>query len=451
MAEALAEERNLLRSLIDSVPDHIYVKDTRHRFVLANLAAQRFLGMTTEELVGKTDQDLFPADAASSFRWEEEQVMRWGQSSINREERITAPDGRQRWNLTTKVPLRDKQLRIVGLVGINRDISERKRATGELQRTNTILEGRERELLAVVDELKRSHEKLEAMQLQLLQVEKMESVGRLAAGIAHEVKNPLAIISTGIDYLTQDGAGEGPDALARVLGSMGRAVRRADTVIRGLLDFSAPAPLLAEPCDLNGVIRQALMLVDHELRRCHVSLHVDLAESLPQVSIDANKVEQVFLNLFINSIHAMPTGGSLTVRTRAEQLAALGHNISDHRAERFRAGDLVVITEVDDSGHGIPEDKLPKVFDPFFTTKPTGKGTGLGLSVAKTIVDLHGGMLQLTNRAEGGVRASLVLKATGDFNHDTHDLPDENASLDRGRRAGLHAHDGHGAAADRAV
>ena len=80
MEEALADERNLLRSLIDSVPDHIYVKDTKHRFVLANLAAQRFLGMTTDELVGKTDQDLFPADAASSFLWEEEQVMRSGAS-----------------------------------------------------------------------------------------------------------------------------------------------------------------------------------------------------------------------------------------------------------------------------------------------------------------------------------------------------------------------------------
>ena len=145
---------------------------------------------------------------------------------------------------------------------------------GELERTNGMLERREQELLAVVDELKQSHEQLQATQLQLLQVEKMESVGRLAAGIAHEVKNPLAIISTGIDYLTKDAGRRGPEALARVLGSMGRAVRRADTVIRGLLDFSAPAPLLAEPCDLNSVIRQALVLVDHELRRCRISLRI---------------------------------------------------------------------------------------------------------------------------------------------------------------------------------
>ena len=87
--------------------------------------------MTMEELMGKSDQDLFPVDAASSFEWEEEQVLRSGQSSINREERITAPDGRQRWNLTTKVPLRDKRSNIIGLVGINRDITERKRVIGE--------------------------------------------------------------------------------------------------------------------------------------------------------------------------------------------------------------------------------------------------------------------------------------------------------------------------------
>src|SRR5207248_1054844 len=123
----------------------------------------------------------------------------------------------------------------------------------------------------------------------------------------------------------------------------------------------------------------------------------EFTEPLPLVAVDPNKVEQVFLNLFINAMQAMPDGGVLTLRTRTERLAALGHNVGDHRAERFRAGDVVVVSEVDDTGHGIPEDKLPKIFDPFFTTKPTGKGTGLGLSVARTIVELHGGMLQLSN------------------------------------------------------
>ena len=460
MEEALADERNLLRSLIDSIPDHIYVKDRNHRFLLANRAAQRFLGMGSDELAGKSDADFFSRDAASSFRWEEEQVLRSGQPSINREEWVTSADGTQRWNLTTKVPLRDKRSNVIGLVGINRDVTDRKLASEQLEQTNRMLARRERELLAAVDDLKRSHEALEATQLHLLQVEKMESVGRLAAGIAHEVKNPLAIISAGIDYLSQKAARDSAEPLDRVLDSMSRAVRRADSVIRGLLDFSVPATLHAVPCDLNLVIRQALLLVDHELMRCRISLHMELADPLPLVSVDANKIEQVVLNLLINAIQAMmPGGGSLTLRTRAEQLAALGHNISDHRAERFRAGDVVVVAEVDDTGHGIPDDKIAKVFDPFFTTKPTGKGTGLGLSVARTIIELHGGMLQLSNRPQGGARALLVLKATGDSTHDDNTSPSDAESVnsapdpgpDRGRRAGLHAHDGHGAAADRAL
>lgn len=455
MEEALAAERTLLRSLIDSIPDHIYVKDTHHRFMLANLAAQTFLGVSGEELAGKTDSDFFSTDAASSFRWEEEQVLCSGHPSINREECATSVDGKLRWNLTTKVPLRDNRSNVIGLVGINRDITDLKLSSEKLARTNAILERRERELLAAVDDLKRSHEALEATQLQLLQVEKMESVGRLAAGIAHEVKNPLAIISTAIDYLSQKAKGEGSESLGRVFATMSRAVQRADTVIRGLLDFSAPAALCAEPADLNLVIRQALLLVDHELMRFNISLQTELADPLPLVSVDANKIEQVFLNLLINAIQAMPEGGRITLRTRTQQLAALGHNIGDLRAERFRAGDIVVVAEVDDTGHGIPEDKVAKIFDPFFTTKPTGKGTGLGLSVARTIVELHGGMLQLSNRPEGGARAQLVLKATGDSTHDnnndTDSDPSEDQSLDRGRRAGLHAHDGHGAAADRSL
>ncbi len=266
MKAALAKERSLLRAVIDSVPDHIYVKDTHHRFVLTNLATQQFFGRSGEALAGKTDQDLFPPDAASSFRWEEEQVLQSGQPRINREEHVVAANGLHKWTLTTKVPLRDHKANVIGIVGINRDITVRKSAIQQLEQTNVKLARREQELLTALEDLRRSHEALQNTQLQLLQVEKMESVGRLAAGIAHEVKNPLAIIATGIDFLKQTLPPE-RDLATRALASMGRAVERADSVIRGLLDFSAPAALYAAPCDLNSVIRQALLLVDHELMR----------------------------------------------------------------------------------------------------------------------------------------------------------------------------------------
>ena len=443
---ALEEEHNLLRSVIDSIPDHIYVKDLEHRFILVNRATQTFFNCPADSLIGKTDHDFFTPEAADAFRWEENQVLCSGQPFTNREAQITGADGQQKWTLTTKAPIRDQRSNVIGLVGINRDISARKSAMLQLEHANATLARREQELLTALDDVKRSHDALTTTQLQLLQVEKLETVGRLAAGIAHEVKNPLQIISAGLDYLGQ-GIGAGQTPASRAIESMRRAVKRADSVIRGLLDFSTPAALQAEPCDLNSVVRQALILVDHELMRCKVALRVELADALPAVCIDANKVEQVFLNLFINALQAMPDGGVLTLRTRVEQLAALGHNMGDNRAERFRAGEVVVVAEVDDTGHGIPEDKLVKVFDPFFTTKPTGKGTGLGLSVAKTIVELHGGLLQLVNRPEGGVRALLVLKATGDQSHDGNECS-QDPCVDRGRRAGLHAHDGNGTAAD---
>jgi signal transduction histidine kinase len=111
-----------------------------------------------------------------------------------------------------------------------------------------------------------------------------------------------------------------------------------------------------------------------------------------------------------NALHAMHDGGTLTLRTYTRQLTGVGANISDSRSESFRVGETIVFAEVEDTGSGIPEEKLAKIFEPFFTTKPTGKGTGLGLSVVKTIVDLHGATIDVRNMPEGGVRATIMFK-----------------------------------------
>jgi signal transduction histidine kinase len=137
----------------------------------------------------------------------------------------------------------------------------------------------------------------------------------------------------------------------------------------------------------------------------------ELQEDLPQLALDADKISQVFVNLFTNSIHAMSGGGTLTVRTYSKQLTGVGSNIADQRSESFRVGETIVVAEIDDTGPGIPEDKLAKVFEPFFTTKPTGQGTGLGLSVVKTIIDLHGGTIDLRNLPEGGARVTIMFQA----------------------------------------
>jgi signal transduction histidine kinase len=276
-------------------------------------------------------------------------------------------------------------------------------------------EGREHSatLEAQVRERRRAEEELKATQLQLIQSEKFESVGRLAAGVAHEVKNPLAIILQGLAYLSQAFLTTEDDNVALVLEKMDKAVRRADRVTRGLLDFSAQSAVEVTPTELNAVVEQSLLLVEHESVRAHVAVVKELGEDLPPLKLDRQKIEQVFVNLFMNAIQAMPEGGTLTVRTHAKQRTEPGPNVGRRETDPFRAGKFRVVAEVEDSGTGIPDEKLHRVFDPFFTTKPTGQGTGLGLTVTRKIIELHQGIIDIRNRQEGGVRVTLTFKAEG--------------------------------------
>ena len=128
------------------------------------------------------------------------------------------------------------------------------------------------------------------------------------------------------------------------------------------------------------------------------------------VKLDRTKMEQVFVNIFMNAIHAMPEGGSLTVKTYAKQFKEPGGAVGSRTTDRFRVGQSVLVIEVEDTGPGIPEDKLSQVFDPFFTTKPAGQGTGLGLTVARNIIDLHDGTIEIRNREPHGVHVAIMLK-----------------------------------------
>jgi len=312
--------------------------------------------------------------------------------------------------------IRDERQRLEQAVqqrtqALTAEIRERKRVEEQLRTANEDLRVHENELLRTVGELEWSHAQLKATQFQLIQAEKMEAIGRLAAGVAHEVKNPLAIIRAGIDYLASTPAGN-DGTMPSVVQRMGEAIVRADSVISEMFDVSAAHELELAIEDLNNLIEQACVLVKHELARCPIRLAMDLSPDLPPLWLDRAKIKQVFINLLTNAIHAMPDGGSLTVRTRMATLAKTGVD------RRRSAGDLgrfpleqpVVVAEVDDTGIGIPEDALPRVFDPFFTTKEPTQGTGLGLTVSKQIVELHGGIIEIRNRPEGGVNVLLAFK-----------------------------------------
>ena len=408
--EHLDAERGLLRSLIDNLPDYIYVKDTDGRYLLDNIAHRRWLGADAEsQVVGKRVADFFPPEAVSRFSDDDVRVIQSGFALLNREELVEDHLGNKRWHVTTKVPIRNKDGKVTGLVGISRDITERKLSEEALRHANEELAQHKDELQRTLTELQQSHEELKSAQFQLIQAEKMQSIGRLAAGVAHEVKNPLGILRMGTDYLAQS-LKSSDENVALILADMTDAIKRADGIIMGLLDFSVPHALDTHAEDLSAVLEQSVGLVRHSLNEAGLKLVRELAAGLPPVWIDRNKMKQVFVNVLTNAIHATPAGGTVTVRTSSRTLGQVHHDAGNRAADRFRAGETVVIAEVTDTGGGIPEDKIRQIFDPFFTTKETGKGTGLGLSVTKKIVELHGGSLDIRNRKEGGVAATIMLK-----------------------------------------
>jgi signal transduction histidine kinase len=296
--------------------------------------------------------------------------------------------------LTTKVPFKNRGGIVIGTVGINRDVTSIKEADERLRAANA--------------DLQKAHQELRDTQLQLIEVEKFQVAGRVAAGVAHQVKNPLAVALRGIEFLSALPLVSG-DATARiVLQDMNDAIRRAEGVIRGMQDFAAPRRIAAEPQDVNELLEQVLLLMKPELEKQELVIDRDLAESLPPCRLDAHKTQGVFFNVIENAVHAMPDGGTLTIRTSQQIITGIGTNIGDRRGYQFGTGDNVIVIEILDTGPGIPEDKLQKIFDPFFTTKPTGVGIGLGLSVAKTTVELEGGTIEISNRSEGGAKVTIV-------------------------------------------
>jgi signal transduction histidine kinase len=245
-------------------------------------------------------------------------------------------------------------------------------------------------------DLLKANAELKTAQLRLIEADKLELIGRLAAGVAHEVKNPLMTITMAVDYFAQVIPPTEPDGPAMIEDMRG-AVQRANRVISELLELSRPSDLSVQPEDFHAVTNHALDLVKLDLNRKHISVVRKFAAPRPVLPLDKNKIVQVLLNVFMNAIQAMPEGGTLTVATQA-----LPKSVN---------GGSGILVEVDDTGSGISEANLVKLFEPFFTTKPTGQGTGLGLSVSRQIAKQHGGNLSLSNRPRGGVRATLELNS----------------------------------------
>lgn len=242
-----------------------------------------------------------------------------------------------------------------------------------------------------IDELNKTIEMLKFNQTQLAQAEKMKIVDEFAHGLSHEVKNPLAIILQGVDYLSTKVKADDP-SINSTIEYMKDAIRRADKVIGDFLDFSSMSALELETADLAEVIDNSLALVHHQLEAHHIEVAKEYQPGLPLVKIDKNKMTQVLVNLVLNAIQSMPQGGRVSINTQV-------HN-------------YLVKLEIEDTGTGMAEDDLARAFDFFFTTKRSKGNIGLGLSTVKTIMDMHGGEIKLENKKEGnGIKVILLLKA----------------------------------------
>jgi len=289
------------------------------------------------------------------------------------------------------------------------DFSTPEPVESEIQEVTQLAQAQDqmrRMLASAHEELVTKHRELQAAQARLIQAAKLESVGRLAAGVAHEVKNPLAVMQMGVEFLQREI--ENPES-KEVLADMDNAVHRADGVIKGLLDFSREKRLDLQNGDLNEILRSSLQMVRHELKKRGIRVEQHLNNELPAIPLDVDKLRQVFINLAINAAHAMDKDGILTVTTDLRRLTD-GSGLERDHAHRFNSGDTALWVELADTGPGLSDEQQQRIFDPFFTTKEVGEGTGLGLSVSRNIVELHHGSIDIRNRPEGGASAVLLFK-----------------------------------------
>ena len=405
--ESLRKEQQLLQTLMSTIPSRIYFKDLKSRFIRVNEALAKHFGQASpDDLVGKTDFDFFTQEHAQAAYEDEQRIIQTGTPILNLVEKETWPDRPPTWVSTTKMPLRDDHGTIVGTFGLSTDITEQKR----------------------------NEEQRAALELQLHQAQKLESIGRLAAGIAHEINTPTQYVSDNIHFirkalgdlehvlaaytgLVQWIRAQGPiatdlalllapaekvrlDYLRReipvAISDAEEGLTRVTKIVRAMKNFSHPGQDTFTPVDLNQAIESTLTVSRNEWKYV-AELVTDFDPQLPLIPCLPGEFNQVILNIVVNAAHAIAdvvgfnTGkkGTITVSTRLD-------------------GNWVEI-RIRDTGTGIPLHAQPHVFEQFYTTKQIGKGTGQGLALARAvIVDQHAGTL--TFETQPGTGTTFIIR-----------------------------------------
>jgi two-component system NtrC family sensor kinase len=389
LADALAHERNVLRTMIDLIPAFIYAKDAHSRFTACNKLVANRMGVAPGELIGKTDFDFFPREMAEKFFADEQALLKSGKPLVDHEEIVyDKTRGVNRVILTSKVPLHDADGHLTGVVGTGFDITDRKAAE---------------ERMASSDRL--------------------ESIGRLAAGVAHEINTPIQYLSDSVSFIregvkelleyidalhaampqppvpdenVEDLRKEMPPALTLVADGLSRIAE----IVRSMKDFAHADQNDMGPTDLNRAIASTLTIARSEYKPV-AEVETDYGQ-LPPVTCHTSQINQVVLNLVVNAAHA--------IADKIQRSGAVGKITVSTRVE----GERVVIA-IGDTGGGIPQDIRARIFDPFFTTKEVGRGTGQGLSIARNvIVKGHGGELDFTTELGKGTTFYIRLPISRD-------------------------------------
>ncbi len=257
----------------------------------------------------------------------------------------------------------------------------------------------EAERLKANQELQLAYEELQKTQYDLVQSEKLAALGIFSSGVAHEVKNPLAIILGGTEFLEKKLAGSKTREVETAIKKIKESTLRADGIVKNLLNFSKPSKRKKQRLNPKDLINDTLELLKYRVPLIRVKLVKYFSRSNTYIKIDKNQFQQVLFNVLINAIEAMPKGGTITIKT------------AKRKVEYFPNKKSACLIEVSDTGQGILKENLPKLFKPFFTTKRNRKGTGLGLSTSQMILKNYRGMLKVDSRIKRGTKVKIILPA----------------------------------------
>jgi two-component system NtrC family sensor kinase len=417
MEQTLREAEAVYHSLVETLPQNIFRKDLEGRVTFGNSNYCKVLGMPLEQLLGKTDFDLFPHHLAKRYREDDRQVLESGKVFDTVEEHVT-PAGKRLYVQVMKTPVYGPEGRVVGVQGIFWDVTERKLAEQELEHKNTLLEE------SVASE-REAMEQLKKTQSHLVQSEKLASLGQMVAGVAHEINNPLAFVINNTAVLQRDLRGvtellkmyrQGDDCLKErcpelmgqitelseqvdlnytlsnvqeMLNRSREGLKRIQQIVRDLRDFARLDESDLHEVDLNAGIQSTVNIILGHAKKKQVKIDTELDKALPPVACQPAKINQVVMNLVSNAIDASKENGRVIVKTTAL--------------------DGTARIEVIDEGTGIPPEMRERIFDPFFTTKPVGEGTGLGLSISYGIVNDHGGTIEVDSTPGKGSKFTVSL------------------------------------------